>query len=180
MPQIEVTFDIDANGIVNVSAKDLGTSKEQKITITSSSGLSKDEIDRMTKDAESHAEEDRRRREEVEARNQLDSLVYNTEKMLKENRDKVSAADAEAVEAGLKQAQEALKGSDVTAMNAARDQLTAATHKLAEAMYKSASAQREAGGAAPPPPPETPGANGEAKPGEVIDAEYVDADGEKK
>ncbi|HEY7839688.1 MAG TPA: molecular chaperone DnaK [Terriglobales bacterium] len=179
IPQIEVTFDIDANGIVNVSAKDLGTSKEQKITITSSSGLSKDEIDRMTKDAEAHADEDRRRREEVEARNQLDSLVYNTDKMLRENRDKVSSEDAEAVEAGLKEANEALKGSDTAAMNAARDKLTAATHKLAEAMYKNASQQ--ASSSAPPPPPSTPeGGDGEAKPGDVIDAEYVDADGEKK
>jgi len=179
IPQIEVTFDIDANGIVNVSAKDLGTSKEQKITITSSSGLSKDEIDRMTKDAEAHADEDRRRREEVEARNQLDSLVYNTDKMLRENRDKVSSEDAEAVEAGLKEANEALKGSDTAAMNAARDKLTAATHKLAEAMYKNASQQ--ASSSAPPPPPPTPeGGDGEAKPGDVIDAEYVDADGDKK
>jgi len=178
IPQIEVTFDIDANGIVNVSAKDLGTSKEQKITITSSSGLSKDEIDRMTKDAEAHADEDRRHREEVEARNQLDSLVYNTDKMLRENRDKVSSEDAEAVEAGLKEGNEALKGSDPAAMNAARDKLTAATHKLAEAMYKNASQQASA--AAPPPPPPTPeGGNGEVKPGDVIDAEYVDADGDK-
>jgi molecular chaperone DnaK len=181
MPQIEVTFDIDANGIVNVSAKDLGTGKEQKITITSSSGLSKDEIERMTKEAEAHSDEDKRKREEVEARNQLDSMVYNTDKMLRENREKVAADDASAVEAALANARTALEGTDAGAMNAAKDALTAAAHKLAEAMYKSASAQREgqapasgeAGGGAT-------GGNGEAKPGDVIDAEYVDADGEKK
>ncbi|HXE32165.1 MAG TPA: molecular chaperone DnaK [Terriglobales bacterium] len=178
IPQIEVTFDIDANGIVNVSAKDLGTKKEQKITITSSSGLSKDEIDRMTKDAEAHADEDKRRREEVEARNQLDSLVYNTDKMLKENRDKVSAEDAGAVEAGLAEARKALEGSDVAAMNAARDQLTASTHKLAEAMYKNASAQSSTGGETTPPPGGE--GDGQAKQGDVIDAEYVDAEGDKK
>ncbi len=181
MPQIEVTFDIDANGIVNVSAKDLGTGKEQKITITSSSGLSKDEIDRMTKEADAHSEEDKRKREEVEARNQLDSMVYNTDKMLRENKEKVASDDAAAVEAALANARKALEGTDAAAMNAAKDQLTAAAHKLAEAMYKSASAQRE--GQAPPPGGGEAGAgggNGEAKPGDVIDAEYVDADGEKK
>jgi len=178
IPQIEVTFDIDANGIINVSAKDLGTGKDQKITITSSSGLSKEEIDRMTKDAEAHADEDKRRREEVEARNQLDSLVYNTDKMLKENREKVSADDATAVEAALADARKALEGTDVAAMNAARDRLTQTTHKLAEAMYKSAS---QSGASAPPPPGADPGAaagaaggNGAAKQGDVIDAEYVD------
>ncbi|HXR98468.1 MAG TPA: molecular chaperone DnaK [Terriglobales bacterium] len=176
VPQVEVTFDIDANGIVNVSAKDLGTGKEQKITITSSSGLSKDEIDRMTKEAEAHSDEDKRKREEVEARNQLDSLVYNTDKMLRENREKVSSSDAEAVEAGLAEARKALEGSDVAAMNAAKDQLTAATHKLAEAMYKNASAA----GPAPGADGTGPGAagagptDGEAKQGDVIDAEYVD------
>ncbi|TAN22230.1 MAG: molecular chaperone DnaK [Acidobacteria bacterium] len=184
IPQIEVTFDIDANGIVNVSAKDLGTSKEQKITITSSSGLSKDEIDRMTKEAEAHSDEDKQRREEVEARNQLDSLVYNTDKMLKENREKVPASDAQAVDAALADGRKALEGGDTAAMVAAKDALTAATHKLAEALYKNASAQP--GGQAPPSEPE-PGAgaapgtgNGEAKPGDVIDAEYVDADGDGK
>ncbi|HEY7855245.1 MAG TPA: molecular chaperone DnaK [Terriglobales bacterium] len=176
VPQVEVTFDIDANGIVNVSAKDLGTGKEQKITITSSSGLSKDEIDRMTKEAEAHSDEDKRKREEVEARNQLDSLVYNTDKMLRENREKVSSSDAEAVEAGLAEARKALEGTDVAAMNAAKDQLTAATHKLAEAMYKNASAAGPAPGAEGAGP-STDGAgpsNGQAKKDDVIDAEYVD------
>ncbi|MGH9540585.1 MAG: molecular chaperone DnaK [Terriglobales bacterium] len=181
VPQIEVTFDIDANGIVNVSAKDLGTSKEQKITITASSGLSKEEVERMTKDAESHAEEDKRKREEVEARNQLDSMVYNTDKLLKENREKISAEDAKAIEDALAESRKALEGSDAAAMNAARERLTAATHKLAEAMYRQASQAQPgaaAAGGTPPPPPE--GGNGESKPGDVIDAEYVDVDQEKK
>jgi molecular chaperone DnaK len=179
VPQIEVTFDIDANGIVNVSAKDLGTGKEQKITITSSSGLSKDEIDRMTKEAEAHSDEDRRKREEVEARNQLDSMVYNTDKMLRENREKVASDDASAVEAALANARKALEGTDAAAMNAAKDQLTAAAHKLAETMYKNASQQRE-GQAPPSDAGGAAGGNGEAKSSDVIDAEYVDADGEKK
>ncbi|MGH9479124.1 MAG: Hsp70 family protein, partial [Terriglobales bacterium] len=181
IPQIEVTFDIDANGIVNVTATDKGTAKEQKITITSSSGLSKDEIDRMTKEAESHSDEDKHHREEVEARNQLDSLVYNTDKLLKENRDKVSADDATAVESALADARKALEGSDAAAMVAAKDRLTSATHKLAEAMYKAAS-QAPSGGAQPgaQAPPSGEEANGKAKPNDVIDAEYVDADGEKK
>ncbi|MGH9468176.1 MAG: molecular chaperone DnaK [Terriglobales bacterium] len=184
VPQIEVTFDLDANGIVNVSAKDLGTSKEQKITITSSSGLSKEEIDNMTREAEKNSEDDKKRRDEVEARNQLDSLVYNTDKMLKENRDKVPAADAAAVDAAMADARKALEGSDTAAMVGAKDALTAATHKLAEALYKNASQQQQAG----PPPASEPAAdsapgsqgNGQAKPGEVIDAEYVDADGDGK
>ncbi|MGH9488288.1 MAG: molecular chaperone DnaK [Terriglobales bacterium] len=178
VPQIEVTFDIDANGIVNVSAKDLGTSKEQKITITSSSGLSKDEIDRMTKEAEAHSDEDKKRREEVEARNQLDSLVYNTDKMLSENREKVPAGDAAAVESALADARKALEGGDTAAMVGAKDALTAATHKLAEALYKNASQQAPPPGPPPPPPPGT--GNGETKQGDVIDAEYVDADGDGK
>src|SRR5579884_595713 len=183
VPQIEVTFDIDANGIVNVSAKDLGTGKEQKITITSSSGLSKEEVERMTKDAEAHAEEDKRKREEIEARNQLDSMVYNADKQLKENREKISAEDAKAIEDALADARKALEGSDAAAMNAARDRLTTAFHKLAEAMYRQTS-QTQAGGARGGPaagaatPP--PSGNGESKPGEVIDAEYVDVDQEKK
>ncbi len=181
IPQVEVTFDIDANGIVNVSAKDLGTGKEQKITITASSGLSKDEVERMTKDADAHADEDRRKREEIEARNQLDSMVYNTDKTLRENRDKVEEADAKAIEEALEEAKKALEGSDAAAMNAARERLSQAAHKLAEAMYKKASEQ--AAGAQPGQPGgdgagAAPG--GEAKPGDVIDAEYVDVDSEKK
>ena len=178
VPQIEVTFDIDANGIVNVSAKDKATGKEQKITLTSSSGLSKDEVEKMTREAESHADEDKRKREEIETRNSLDSLVYNTDKMLKENRDKVSEADAQAIDAALADARKALEGSDTAEMIRTRDALTSAAHKLAEAMYRQASQQaptgEAAGGAAPEAGAEPP------KQGDVIDAEYVDVDQEKK
>ncbi len=181
MPQIEVTFDIDANGILNVTAKDLGTGKDQKITITSSSGLSKDEVDRMAKEADSHAAEDKTKREEIEARNQLDGMVYNIEKMLREHGDKISGDEKANVESALADAKKALEGSDAAAMNSAREKLTAASHKLAEQMYKSAQpsgAGAQTGGPAP-------GDDGAAKPdgqkkeGEVIDAEYVDVD-EKK
>src|SRR6516165_8527188 len=178
VPQIEVTFDIDANGILNVSAKDLGTGKEQKITITSSSGLSKDEVGKMVREAESHADEDKRKREEIEARNRADSLVYQTEKMLNENRSKLADADAKAVEAAIADTKKALEGSDVDAINRAAETLTQASHKVAEAMYKTGA---QPGGSA------GPGANGgssEPKSGgktdDVIDAEYVDADEKKK
>ena len=178
IPQIEVTFDIDANGIVNVSAKDLGTGKEQKITITSSSGLSKDDINKMVKEADAHADEDKRKREEIEARNRADSLVYQTEKMLNEHRSKLADADAKAVEAAIADTKKALEGSDVDAINRAAETLTQASHKVAEAMYKTGA---QPGGSA------GPGANGgssEPKSGgktdDVIDAEYVDADEKKK
>jgi molecular chaperone DnaK len=179
VPQIEVTFDIDANGIVNVSAKDLGTGKEQKITITSSSGLSKDDINKMVKEAESHADEDKRKREEIEARNRADSLVYQTEKMLRENRDKLSESDAKTVEAAIADCKKALEGSDITAINRAADALTQASHKVAEAMYK---AGPQGGGQ--PGGGTTDGGSGGPRAGEktddVIDAEYVDADEKKK
>jgi molecular chaperone DnaK len=177
VPQVEVTFDIDANGIVNVSAKDLGTGKEQKITITSSSGLTKDDINKMVKEAESHADEDKRKREEIEARNRADSLVYQTEKMLNEHRSKLSESDAKAVEAAIADTKKALEGSDIDAINRAADALTQASHKVAEAMYKTG-AQPGAGAEA-----SSNGGSG-AKSGEktddVIDAEYVDADDKKK
>src|SRR5580692_8017740 len=135
VPQVEVTFDIDANGILNVLAKDNATGKDQKITITSSSGLSKDEVDRMAKEAEAHSAEDKAKREEIEARNQLDSLVYNIEKMLKENGDKVSGTEKADVETALADAKKTLEGSPTPAeLNEAREKLTAASHKLAEAM----------------------------------------------
>lgn len=140
VPQVEVTFDIDANGIVNVSAKDLGTGKEQKITITASSGLKKDEINQMVKDAEAHAQEDKKRREEIEVRNQADSLVYSTEKILKENRDKISEADTKAVEEALKETKDAIEKGAPEQIKAKMESLNAASHKLAEAMYKQASA----------------------------------------
>jgi molecular chaperone DnaK len=185
VPQIEVTFDIDANGILNVTAKDLATQKDQKITITSSSGLSKEEVERMAKEADAHAAEDKAKRDEIEARNQLDSLVYNIEKMLKEHGDKISGAERGDVENALADAKKALDGGDAKAMTAAKDRLTAASHKLAEAMYRAAQPQGGAAGAGPqagPPPGGDSGAKaGEAKKKEegVIDAEYVDVD-EKK
>src|SRR5438309_967976 len=136
VPQVEVIFDIDANGILNVTAKDKATSKEQKIVITSSSGLSKEEVESMAKEAEAHSAEDKAKREEIEARNQLDSMVYQVEKMLKENGDKISGDDKGQVESAVADAKKALEGTDAAAMNSAREKLTAASHKLAEAMYK--------------------------------------------
>jgi molecular chaperone DnaK len=180
IPQIEVTFDIDANGILNVSAKDKGTGNEQKITITSSSGLSKEEVERMTKDGELHAEEDRRYKEEVEVKNRADSLVYSVEKMLKEHRDKVSESDAKNVEAALEEAKKAIQEGDVSKISAAVDRLTTASHKLAEAMYKHAAPS----GAGPAPGAEAGPATAETQTppkgdGEVIDAEVVDDDKKK-
>jgi molecular chaperone DnaK len=179
VPQIEVTFDIDANGILNVTAKDNATGKDQKVTITSSSGLSKEEVERMAKEAEAHSAEDKAKREEIEARNGLDSLVYNIEKMLKENGDKVSGAEKSDVEGALADAKKTLEGQpSVAELNSAREKLTAASHKLAEAMYKAnaagAGATQADGGAA------TSGTTEEAKKDEgVIDAEYVDVDDKK-
>ena len=178
VPQIEVTFDIDANGIVNVSAKDLGTGREQKITITSSSGLSKDEIGKMVREAESHADEDKRKREEIEARNRADSLVYQTEKLLRENRDKLSESDAKSVESAVADCKKALEGSDIAAIDRAADALTQASHKVAEAMYKSGA---PAGGPAGSGRADGAGAQGGGeKTDDVIDAEYVDSDEKKK
>ncbi len=181
VPQIEVTFDIDANGILNVTAKDNATGKDQKITITSSSGLSKEEVDRMAKDAESHSAEDKAARETIEAKNQLDSMVYQIEKMLKEQGDKISGSDRGDIENALADAKKALESNEKVQMDRARETLTQASHKLAEQMYKSAQAQTPppGGGAGPSGSaggPET-GGNGEAKKDEgVIDAEYVDVD----
>src|SRR5215216_6235310 len=179
MPQVEVTFDIDANGIVNVSAKDMGTGREQKITITASSGLSKDEIDKMMKDAESHSAEDTRKREEIEARNRLDSLVYQTEKVLNDNREKVGAVASD-VESAIAEAKKAQTEGGVEKLNDAFNQLQTASHKLAEALYQQA------------PPPGSPessdqasaagaSSSGASSGGEdnVIDAEYVDVDENK-
>jgi len=180
VPQIEVTFDIDANGILNVTAKDNATGKDQKITITSSSGLSKEEVERMAKDAEAHSAEDKAKRDEIEARNGLDNLVYNIEKMLKENGDKVSGNDKTDVENALADAKKTLEGTpSASELNATREKLTAASHKLAEAMYKT----NAAGAAAGAPPTDgaqaAAGTADEKKDEGVIDAEYVDVD-EKK
>jgi molecular chaperone DnaK len=176
VPQIEVTFDIDANGIVNVSAKDLGTGKEQKITITSSSGLSKNDIEKMVGEAESHADEDKRKKEEIEARNRTDSLVYQTEKMLNENRSKISDSDAKAVDAAIADAKKALEEGGTDRLNKAADALTQVSHKVAEAMYKANAPGGQPGGGAGST---DGGAQSGTKPDDVIDAEYVDAD-EKK
>ncbi len=179
MPQVEVAFDIDANGIVNVSAKDMGTGREQKITITSSSGLSKDEIDKMMRDAESHAADDVKKREEIEARNKLDSLVYQMEKTLNENREKVGATAGD-VETAIAEAKKALAEGDVDKLNEAYNQLQAASHKMAEALYQ----QTAATGTETPAGDDqasAAGASGAGAAGEdnVIDAEYVDVDENK-
>src|SRR4026209_2253698 len=178
MPQVEVTFDIDANGIVNVSAKDMGTGREQKITITSSSGLSKEEIDKMMKDAESHSADDAQKREEIEARNRLDGLVYQMEKTLSDNRDKVGAVAAE-VETAIAEAKKALTEGGVERLNDAFNQLQSASHKLAEALYQQApspGAGAEAGDQASAAVASTAGGAGDDN---VIDAEYVDVDENK-
>ena len=185
VPQIEVTFDIDANGILNVSAKDMATNREQKITITASSGLSKEEIDRMGKEAESHAEEDRKYKEDVEVKNRADSLIYSTEKMLKEHRDKISDADARNVESSLEEAKKAVQEGDIGHIQSAVEKLTSSAHKLAEVMYQSATPGDQAGAPpqaqAPPSSEEKPNGEAQGKPDrEVIDAEYVDVDEKKK
>jgi len=184
VPQIEVTFDIDANGILNVTAKDMATSKDQKITITSSSGLSKEEVERMAKEAEAHAAEDKVKREEIESRNQLDNSVYNIEKMLKEHGDKISAGDKGEVETALADAKKALEGTDAAAMNAAFEKLTQSSHKLAEAMYKAQAETAAPGAAAGAGPTGEASGNGageaqKKKDEGVIDAEYVDVEDKK-
>jgi len=181
IPQIEVTFDIDANGILNVTAKDNATGKDTRITITSSSGLSKDEVEKMAKEAEAHSAEDKEKREEIEARNSLDGLVYNIDKMLKESGEKVQAADKTDVEAALAESKKLLEGTPTsTELKASHEKLTHASHKLAEVLYK-ANASQTAAGAAPGAPgdaPAEPHAD-QKKEGEVIDAEYVDVEDKK-
>jgi molecular chaperone DnaK len=180
VPQIEVTFDIDANGIANVSAKDLGTGKEQKITITSSSGLAKDEVDRMMKEAEAHADEDKKRKDEIEVRNRADQAVYGAERLLKDTGDKLGDADKRAIEEAMEAVKKANEGSDAAAIQKALDQLTAAQHKAAEALYKQGGAAGAPGGG-PGGPGDAAGAAGAgasaesgAPKGDVIDAEVVD------
>ncbi len=177
MPQIEVTFDIDANGIVNVSARDKATAKEQKITITASSGLSKPEVDRMMREAESHADEDKKRREVTDARNQADGLIYQIEKTLAENKDKVPAADATRIEAAIAALREASQGEDAAAILKGMDELQKASHAMAEALYKQAqSGPAAAGSAADGAAPGSQAAPGGGAAGDVIDAEVVDDD----
>jgi molecular chaperone DnaK len=172
IPQIEVTFDIDANGILHVTAKDLGTGKEQKIQITSSSGLSEGEIQRMVHEAEQNAETDRQRKDDVESKNRLDTLVYSTDKLLIENQDKLPTEQKQEIETALSEAKRALEEGRRDAMDAAYDKLTRASHKLAEEIYRRVGQQ-----------PGGPGADGDsAQPqpprpdGDVVDAEYVDVD----
>jgi molecular chaperone DnaK len=171
VPQDEVTFDIDANGILNVSAKDRATGKEQAITITASSGLTKDDINKMVRDSETHAEEDKQRREEIEVKNQADSLAYSIERQLAEHGDKVAAADKTAIEEAIKEVREALKADDVGRVKQASEALTKASHKMAEALYRGAQSGQTPGGG-----PETSGGNGRTKTaeGEVVDAEFED------
>src|SRR5271156_1911566 len=178
IPQVEVTFDIDANGILNVTAKDKATNNEQKITITSSSGLSKDEVDKMAKDAEAHSAEDRNRKDEIDARNRADSMVYQVEKMLKDHRDKISEDDVKQVEAALEAPRKTLQSGSVEELNKATDSLTQASHKLAEAMYKASATP----GAGPQPSPDAAGpSQGEQKKkDDVVDAEFVDVEDKKK
>ena len=168
MPQIEVTFDIDANGIVTVSAKDKGTGKEQQITISGSTALSDEEVDRMVKDAEAHAEEDKRQKEEVEVRNQTDSLCYSTEQTIADLGDKVSADVKGEAEAAISEAKKALEGTDVDAIKAAGDKLQEVAYKLAQIVY--ADAQQETGGSA-----------AASSDDDVVDADYevVDDDQDK-
>jgi molecular chaperone DnaK len=169
VPQVEVTFDIDANGILNVSAQDKATGKTQNITITSSSGLSKDEVDRMVGEAQSHSEEDKQRREVVDLRNQTDTLAYSVEKLLKDNRDKVGESEAKSVEEAVAEARKAMEGEDASALKSAMERLTALSHKLAESLYKSAPAaggpEADAGSA-----PRRDGGGGDS---DVVDAEYT-------
>jgi molecular chaperone DnaK len=181
MPQIEVTFDIDANGIVNVSARDLGTGREQKITITASSGLSKEEIDRMMRDAESHSDEDKKRREGIEAKNRLDSLVYQTEKTIQDNREKIAVGVISEAESALADAKKAVESGEADAINAEYDKLTKVSHRIAEALYQSASGTDATADAASAGAAGATGDAGQAKSGndDVIDAEYIDVDDKK-
>jgi len=178
MPQVEVTFDIDANGIVNVSAKDMGTGREQKITITASSGLSKDEIDRMMRDAESHSAEDSHKREEIEARNRLDGLVYQMEKTLNDNREKVGAVASE-VESAIADAKKALQEGGVERLNNAFNQLQSASHKLAEALYQTTGSTESQGSDDQASAAGASSAGSTGGDDNVIDAEYVDVDENK-
>jgi molecular chaperone DnaK len=180
MPQIEVTFDIDASGIINVSAKDKATNNEQKITITSSSGLSKEEVEKMAKDAELHSVDDRQKKEEIEARNRADSMVYNIEKMLKEHRDKVGEADVKAVETALEDTKKAMQEGGAERISQATSKLETASHKLAEAMYKASAQTAGPTGGAQADGKSNGQKTGDSKPKEnVVDAEFVDVEDKK-
>ena len=182
IPQIEVTFDLDANGVLNVSAKDLGTGTEQKITITGSSGLNDDEIQKMVKQAEEHGEEDQRKKEEIEAHNKADTLVYNTEKMLRENRAKIGETEAKSVEEAIAEVKKAMEEGGADRINESVEKLTQASHRLTEVMYQQAQQQQPQGQPGPEPTPESGSSDAAAdtkENDEVIDAEYVDVDDKK-
>jgi molecular chaperone DnaK len=170
IPQVEVTFDIDANGILNVAAKDKATGKEQKVTITQSSGLSKEEVDKMVSDARSHEAEDKKRREEVEVKNRVENLAYQMEKLLKENKEKLSAATVAELEALVQEAHQVRERGGPDEVKAALEKLEKASHKAAEELYKAAGTPPEAGagpaGGAPPREPEKKGSD------DVVDAEF--------
>jgi molecular chaperone DnaK len=174
VPQIEVTFDIDANGIVNVSAKDMATQKEQKITITASSGLSKDEVDRMMREAESHADEDRKRKEEIETRNHADQAAYAAERFVKDSGEKLSASDRAPIESAIENLKKAIEKNDIAEMKSAMEALNAAQHKAAEAMYRSASTAGASAGAGAGSRPDGEGGGTDRSSGDVIDAEVVE------
>src|SRR5437867_1322027 len=186
MPQVEVTFDIDANGILNVSAKDMATSKEQKITISGTGTLTKDDIDKMVKEAQSHAEEDRRKREDIEARNTADTRVYQIEKLLEENRDKVSPEDERNIRAGIEEVRKAMESGGKDPINEALKRLEAASNRLAESLYQKVGSAAGSGSGQGPGDATAPGGatsgstGGERKEGDVIDAEYVDVDETKR
>jgi molecular chaperone DnaK len=180
VPQVEVTFDIDANGIVNVSAKDMGTGREQKITITASSGLSKDEIDKMMRDAKDHESDDAKKKEVIESRNRLDGLVYSVDKTFSENKAKLDAAAASEIEAALSEAKTALNGNDAEQMNNAFNRLQTASHKLAEVLYNQTDATGEQASSATAGAETASGAANSGGADDVIDAEYVDVDNDKK
>src|SRR6202021_982332 len=187
-PQIEVTFDIDANGILNVSAKDKATNKEQKITITASSGLSKEEAEKMRTEAEAHSEDDRRRMEEVEARNSLDGIIYQAEKMLRENREKIAESDVKTAEDAIEEAKKAIAEGGTARLRSAPENPEKSLHKIAEILYKAneakPGAEQAAGASAGAGTSGAPGSGSsttqDKKPGDVIDAEYVDVDETKR
>jgi molecular chaperone DnaK len=179
MPQIEVTFDIDANGIVNVQARDLGTGREQKITITASSGLSKEEIDRMMRDADLHSEEDKRKREVIETKNRLDSLIYQTEKTITDNREKIPVGLISEVESAVAEAKKVVEANTSDQFQAQLENLTRVSHRIAEALYQQQSSGAAASDAAGAGAQSQAGAQTGKSGDDVIDAEYIDVDDNK-
>ncbi|PJA78644.1 MAG: molecular chaperone DnaK, partial [Nitrospirae bacterium CG_4_9_14_3_um_filter_51_5] len=180
IPQVEVTFDIDANGIVHVSAKDLATQKEQSIKITASSGLSKEEVERLVKEAQSHTEEDKKKRELVEVKNQADTLIYSTEKNLSDHGDKIEETEKSNITGAVGALRKAMEGTDLEAIKTAMQNLTTASHKLAEEMYKKASTDSSATGSGPENGPGTSGGESAGSEDKVVDAEFEEVDKGKK